>query len=139
MLANITFSCINVYLIGTKIDSKAFRLEILSITKRFQATHLLSVLHENFFDLNSEKRKINKKSKFLLSGEQNQILCRMFYEYLKTIKESDASGLNSPIYESMYNLLNIMLSLSYMVENHEKSASDIIKTIDSYIDFFLYI
>uniref|UniRef100_A0A0N5CIQ8 NR LBD domain-containing protein n=1 Tax=Strongyloides papillosus TaxID=174720 RepID=A0A0N5CIQ8_STREA len=135
VLSNVLYSSINLYLIISKECSKKLRNDIVTLAKIYNAGSLLSVLNESIFDLNTEKRKIFKKSKFIMSGEQNLLLCRIFFEYLN---QNMVCENQSSILQSMYWLLKNVLCIAYLLEDHNKSALEISLEIDKYVDQFLH-
>uniref|UniRef100_A0A0K0FRT1 C2H2-type domain-containing protein n=1 Tax=Strongyloides venezuelensis TaxID=75913 RepID=A0A0K0FRT1_STRVS len=71
-----------------------FYISIANLCKDHNCNSLVSVLNSQYFNINTERKKIFKKSHFQLSGIQQIQLMKVFYFYLKRYK-NEKSGSSS--------------------------------------------
>uniref|UniRef100_A0A0K0EMN1 DUF2309 domain-containing protein n=1 Tax=Strongyloides stercoralis TaxID=6248 RepID=A0A0K0EMN1_STRER len=120
----------------TKKNTLEFNNQILEIINEFKTKALNSVILNDFFQLTTIRKKINKKSKFLLSGEQTYLLFQIFRHYLKQIGIFEDVVRKSSIIQGMIGLLNSLLNICYLLEDIKKSSDEIATCIDYCIDDF---
>uniref|UniRef100_A0A0N4ZJL7 DUF4806 domain-containing protein n=1 Tax=Parastrongyloides trichosuri TaxID=131310 RepID=A0A0N4ZJL7_PARTI len=142
ILANMVFSAINNFLIITKFSPQKLRDEIILLSNEFDCSKTIKcVLKKNVFELSKIRKDINKKGRFTLTGSQQNILGRLFYEFLNTylIMEEDKQELDGKSSKKLKQhlcLLHSVLSLLYLMESFDNDveilASKVKKTVDNF-------